>query len=91
MTKKLKLFVCFSTLQIGSLIEAVSLPVLRKMAQSFSTLQIGSLIEATQGCAYRAAGVSFSTLQIGSLIEALDIRTPGKLGTEVSVPFKSGR
>ena len=38
---------CFSTLQIGSLIEACGdEPLLRRLLSGFSTLQIGSLIEA---------------------------------------------
>ena len=82
----------FSTLQIGSLIEAsLYSRIKRKRSSGFSTLQIGSLIEAIDALPDDAVVASFSTLQIGSLIEA-PVHLPCAVAEiEVSVPFKSGR
>ena len=61
----------FSTLQIGSLIEALAKAGYRFIDRTrFSTLQIGSLIEAMMQCTSMYLTFRFSTLQIGSLIEA---------------------
>ena len=83
---------CFSTLQIGSLIEAdhIATP-LRCSDERFSTLQIGSLIEAPSSRWPRWMGTCFSTLQIGSLIEASKQPRGTCHRGLVSVPFKSGR
>ena len=51
----------FSTLQIGSLIEAAGWHVNAAQRQRFSTLQIGSLIEAKFTRQFISQGTCFST------------------------------
>ena len=83
--------ICFSTLQIGSLIEAIAHLVGARDRQRFSTLQIGSLIEAAR---YAGGGDARGGFQYPSNRVVDRSATALRAVTsaiQVSVPFKSGR
>ena len=82
---------CFSTLQIGSLIEAMTRAMMRGMVLCFSTLQIGSLIEAQ--LLDLVACPAFKFQYPSNRVVDRSAAGAGYEGVAqgVSVPFKSGR
>ena len=81
----------FSTLQIGSLIEAYSTRRVTFAHPRFSTLQIGSLIEALVSGAVTTDNVKFQYPSNRVVDRSRTIPGSPTHPPRVSVPFKSGR